>query len=815
NSTVCGAIGEGGNLVMNAPFGSVFSSVAFASYGTPNGSCSNFSIGSCHALNSQSIVEGFLLGNSSATIPASNSVFGDPCGGTYKRLYVQATIQSSSTPVSIDIDKTIRSNPPDLGAKEFSICSNDAGVHEFWGLANPLPVGVNPIRVVLQNHGSNNLTSTTIFWSVNGVAQTPYSWTGNLSPAQNTVVNIGTFPFASGSTFKLKGWTGSVNGSADCDNYNDTCSAIELATPLCGVYTIGGVNPDFNTFTTAAAALNAAGVACPVVFRVRNGSYNEQIKLFEINGSSVANFIIFEGENGDSSLAELHYQASNPSNDFTLSLTGTDYITFRKMGIRRTNGTGNLIIQSGSHDVTAENCRLGNVTSPNTSCDSVLTFRYNNMTGFDLNLLHPDAGPLAGRIIVEGNYLNSLNITNSRNVSVRNNRNTIDVLSYAVDFTINRSKYINVESNRMRGVYFDTDTSFTVLSNNIYRNEYSNGETYGVYMNASRWGEVGLNTIVNDRYYPCCSPSARGVSIRSTTDVVVYSNTISVSTNTSNSQGVQVLGVSSKRLTIKNNSISNGGGGNRYGIYISNGDSLFVKNNSLNGLDFSTSGYGISLYNVPLCIEVDSNSITNFLNEGIHSMPTTGSSWKIRYNNISNIQDAGIYAEGAGAAKYIGNRITGMKAGKGIVVNGPNALVANNYIHAEGLGIAKGISLQTLGTGSRIYHNNVSITGVDVVNGQALEVLGGTGYIIRNNIFSNTGGGYAAYLNASVSTFDMDYNDYYSAKRKLFYYAGTLYDTLSVFANATGKDLNGKEVNPYYISTTDLAPNIPCSMARE
>ncbi|MFM9027645.1 MAG: hypothetical protein ACKOQ6_06585, partial [Bacteroidota bacterium] len=109
--------------------------------------------------------------------------------------------------VATDINNTGRSTPPDMGAREFSICANDAGVHEFWGLANPLPVGVNPIRVVLQNHGSNNLTSTTIFWEVNGVAQTPYSWTGNLAPAQNTVVNIGTFPFASGSTFKLKGWT--------------------------------------------------------------------------------------------------------------------------------------------------------------------------------------------------------------------------------------------------------------------------------------------------------------------------------------------------------------------------------------------------------------------------------------------------------------------------------------------------------------------------------------------------------------------------------------------------------------------------------
>ncbi|RKS89631.1 galactose binding lectin-like protein, partial [Flavobacterium limicola] len=89
--TVCATAGEGGDLNISAPAGSVFTGVTFASYGTPDGSCGSFTEGWCHASNSASIVSSYLIGQNTATIPATNDVFGDPCGGTPKRLYVEAT----------------------------------------------------------------------------------------------------------------------------------------------------------------------------------------------------------------------------------------------------------------------------------------------------------------------------------------------------------------------------------------------------------------------------------------------------------------------------------------------------------------------------------------------------------------------------------------------------------------------------------------------------------------------------------------------------------------------------------------------------
>lgn len=100
SQTVCGTVNEGGTLTLTAPAGKVFTSVAFASYGTPNGSCGSYTTSSCHASNSSAIVLSYISGQNSASIPATNAVFTDPCSGTVKRLYVEA-IYASSLPLRL------------------------------------------------------------------------------------------------------------------------------------------------------------------------------------------------------------------------------------------------------------------------------------------------------------------------------------------------------------------------------------------------------------------------------------------------------------------------------------------------------------------------------------------------------------------------------------------------------------------------------------------------------------------------------------------------------------------------------------------
>jgi len=84
-----GEIHEGGTLSLAAPAGAVFTGVSFASYGTPNLVNGNYSLGSCHAATTASVIASIFVGRNSASVSASNAMFGDPCPGTFKRLYVR------------------------------------------------------------------------------------------------------------------------------------------------------------------------------------------------------------------------------------------------------------------------------------------------------------------------------------------------------------------------------------------------------------------------------------------------------------------------------------------------------------------------------------------------------------------------------------------------------------------------------------------------------------------------------------------------------------------------------------------------------
>jgi len=94
HGTICSTTNEYAEAVITAPAGTNFIHVGFASYGTPEGDCTllPFTLNlNCNAASSRSVVEGYLLGNNTATFPVINATFGDPCPDITKRLYVQAT----------------------------------------------------------------------------------------------------------------------------------------------------------------------------------------------------------------------------------------------------------------------------------------------------------------------------------------------------------------------------------------------------------------------------------------------------------------------------------------------------------------------------------------------------------------------------------------------------------------------------------------------------------------------------------------------------------------------------------------------------
>jgi len=96
---VCGISSENSVLVLTCPHGQAFSSIVFASYGTPSGiSCSTFQVSTdCHASTSLAVVQSLCLNLTSCSISVSNDVFKlDPCLGTAKHLSVSAECSDST-----------------------------------------------------------------------------------------------------------------------------------------------------------------------------------------------------------------------------------------------------------------------------------------------------------------------------------------------------------------------------------------------------------------------------------------------------------------------------------------------------------------------------------------------------------------------------------------------------------------------------------------------------------------------------------------------------------------------------------------------
>lgn len=87
---VCGQADENTDVVLACASGTI-TSVDFASFGTPTGSCGSYKAGSCSAANAQAVVARQCINKTSCTISASTAVFGDPCVNTFKRLYVQVS----------------------------------------------------------------------------------------------------------------------------------------------------------------------------------------------------------------------------------------------------------------------------------------------------------------------------------------------------------------------------------------------------------------------------------------------------------------------------------------------------------------------------------------------------------------------------------------------------------------------------------------------------------------------------------------------------------------------------------------------------
>ena len=304
----------------------------------------------------------------STTTLDSNSISDDAQFADTNDLHVSSSnLNAAAMPVASvtqDIDMEGRDPVnPDIGADEFGLAADDAGIVNIDAPLKPFAPGSQAVEVSLLNNGAVTLTAVTINWEVNGVAQSPIAWTGSLaSGATLTNVLLGNFTFIADSGYCIKAWTSLPNGNGDAQAANDTTEKCEIYAGLSGVYTIGGTNPDYPDFTSAILALHRGGVTGWVKFNVRDSVYNEQLTINEICGASATDSICFMGENDSTSMVSLRNINTSPSN-FILAMYHASFISFKHIDfVAGISGPGYnpytrcLVLDSASHNNNFKYC---------------------------------------------------------------------------------------------------------------------------------------------------------------------------------------------------------------------------------------------------------------------------------------------------------------------------------------------------------------------------------------------------------------------------------------------------------------------------
>ncbi|MCX6352571.1 MAG: hypothetical protein NTX03_12050 [Bacteroidetes bacterium] len=301
------------------------------------------------------------------TLSSSLNNAGNGSNGTWK----------ASTYVTTDMDGATRNaTTPDIGADEFTPPTDDAGATAITNPAGAYCIGTSTnVTITLKNQGTNSLSSTTVKWWVDGTAQTDYSWTGTLTAGSSTSIVIGTYTFSTGGSHTINAKTTLPNGTTDGYAANDSSGLVLSGNSLsAGTYTIGGTTPDYATFTLALAALTTKGICGAVTFNVRDGIYTEKLNVTAISGVSATNTVTFQSQSLDSTKAWLNWPANNTaSTEYAIVFNGCQYVTIKKLGIKRTGSTtdyysNGVNFTAGAVNNTLTNCHMiSNINYPASS----------------------------------------------------------------------------------------------------------------------------------------------------------------------------------------------------------------------------------------------------------------------------------------------------------------------------------------------------------------------------------------------------------------------------------------------------------------
>jgi hypothetical protein len=391
---------------------------------------------------------GSLAINSTTSVTLGTYNFDYPANGPWNAFQIKAIVKNVNN-LAIDANPT-----NDIYTTSVTPILNDAGVLGFFGPPEGFGPGVTPVRARIRNYAPRTITSLTINWKIDGVAQTPVNLTGlNIKRDEVQDIIIGSYNFYAKTPlgpFTVECTSSLPNGVTDEDLTNDKYEGGIGPSLAAGHYYIGATNSQFTSPAEAASYINSSGVFGPgkVTFEVRPGTYTGQIVLNSpLPNKNEIEFI------GGSSFPENIVLAANTTaqNNFVILLEGLENVTFRNMTIRNNNN----VAAGAGVIVTARNAKGLNFT--NVSFMGVANSpRYN--TGFaimdisncsPINISHCNFNNGSVGIYNVVNNINNPSITIGNNDFANftwlgiNNQIMPNVVGSNVSITFNKFSYLS------------------------------------------------------------------------------------------------------------------------------------------------------------------------------------------------------------------------------------------------------------------------------------------------------------------------------------------------------------------------------------
>ena len=464
----------------------------------------------------------------------------------------------AENPISSCISFTTKKDPNAPASFTYDAAMHSVDAPTSVVIANT----ISPVKIRIENKGDSLLYKTQIGWDLDGVVQTPYSWTGSLTQdVVSGLHTLGSVTYTPGN-HDIRFYTSSPNDSVDQNTSNDTlemsfyaCNSI-----LSGTYTLGGSNADFADFTELMDVLNHCGINASTTIKINPGIYNESLEfssiIFGLDSLNTLTFVSASNNPNDVVITNGNLTSAS----HVMQFDSVAWISIKDITIKG-NGSGNsstVHIKNFSHNINIDNCLI---TAPFANSQSFVGVYVDGKAIHNISLLNNTIKGGYYAVSMRGDYQAALyqydNKLSGNTVSgfyskgiemQRQNRPIITNNKVSRDY-----RATNTTTNA--GIYIYYGINAVIEMNEVSLNPKS--ASYGIYASNCSGSTSYQSRIVNNMISISGGHSSSityGFYLYNSGNLNVYHNSVSLSSGSaSNGYGFYMSGSSATNVSVNNN----------------------------------------------------------------------------------------------------------------------------------------------------------------------------------------------------------------------------------------------------------------------